>query len=248
MNRKIFSALLAGLLTVALCAPAFGDALTKEQGDAILRELKQIRQMLERQQKGEAPQPSAAQEKVKLKLGREFAMGQSDAQLVMVEYTDYQCPFCNRFYTATFPELKKRYIDTGKLRFITRDFPLDFHPQAMKAAHSTRCAGEQEKFWQMKESLMTNFSRLTPELITSLARDTGLDVEKFQACMESGKYQTDIKDGIAAATAVGISGTPSFVIGRVNGEYLEGYRIVGAQPFPAFESVIREILAGAEQK
>lgn len=249
MNRKIMTVLLTGLLAALFSSTALGDGLSREQGDAIISELRQIRQLLEKQQKGGAP-PSAepaAPERVRLKLGKEFALGRSDAPLVMVEYTDYQCPFCSRFHTATFPELKKQYIDTGKLRFISRDFPLAFHQHAMKAAEATRCAGEQDKFWQMKDALMINSARLTPDLITSLARDAALDMDKFQACTESGKYQAEIKDGIAAANAIGISGTPSFVVGKVTGEYLEGYKVVGAQPFAVFEKLLKEIQSGSEK-
>src|SRR5262245_20573757 len=125
MKRKLLLVLLLGLQTVVFCAPALGEGVSREQGDAIISELRQIRQLLERQQKGEAAQPAPAPpERVRLKIGRETALGQKDAPLVMVEYTDYQCPFCNRFYTTTFPDLKKQYIDTGKVRFISRDYPL----------------------------------------------------------------------------------------------------------------------------
>ncbi len=248
MNRKVSAVVLFVVLTVAFSLPALGEGLSPEQGDAILNELKQIRQLLEKQQKPAAPQAApAAPERVRLKIGKEFALGKSDAPLVLLEYTDYQCPFCNRFYTTTFPELKKQYVDTGKMRFVSRDYPLDFHPHSMKAAQATRCAGEQDKFWQLKDALMNNYSRLTPELITSLARDTSLDMAKFQACMDAGRYLPEIKEGIAAAQSVGINGTPSFVLGKVTGEYLEGYRIIGAQPYAAFDAVAKEILAGEKK-
>jgi protein-disulfide isomerase len=249
MNRKILVVPFIGLLTALFCSPATGEGLSREQGDALISELRQIRQLLEKQQKTNAAPPApAAPERVRLKIGREFAQGQSDAQLVMVEYTDYQCPFCNRFYTTTFPELKKQYVDTGKMRFISRDYPLDFHPHSLKAAQATQCAGEQDKFWQLKDALMINFARVTPELITSLARDAALDMGKYQECMDSGRHLPEIKDGITAANAVGINGTPSFVVGRVTGDYLEGYLLVGAQPFSAFEALIKEIQSGAKKK
>ena len=248
MNRKVSAVVLFVVLTVAFSLPALGEGLSPEQGDAILNELKQIRQLLEKQQKPAAPPSAPAPpERVRLKIGKEFALGKSDAPLVLLEYTDYQCPFCNRFYTTTFPELKKQYVDTGKMRFVSRDYPLDFHPHSMKAAQATRCAGEQDKFWQLKDALMNNYSRLTPELITSLARDTSLDMAKFQACMDAGRYLPEIKEGIAAAQSVGINGTPSFVLGKVTGEYLEGYRIIGAQPYAAFDAVAKEILAGEKK-
>lgn len=248
MNRKVSALVLFVVLTVTFSLPALGEGLSREQGDVILNELKQIRQLLEKQQKPAAPPSAPAPpERVRLKIGKEFALGKSDAPLVLLEYTDYQCPFCNRFYTTAFPELKKQYVDAGKMRFVSRDYPLDFHPHSMKAAQATHCAGDQDKFWQLKDALMNNYSRLTPELITSLARDTSLDMAKFQACMDAGKYLPEIKEGIAAAQSVGINGTPSFVLGKVTGEYLDGYRIVGAQPYAAFESMAKEILAGEKK-
>ena len=248
MCKRITAALI-GTFTVLFGSIAIADGLSREQGDAVISELRQIRQLLEKQQKGNAaPAAPAAPEKVRLKLGNEPSLGRNDAPLVMVEYTDYQCSFCNRFYTTTFKELKKQYIDTGKMRFISRDLPLDFHPHALKAAQATRCAGEQDKFWQVKDALMVNSARLTPELISSLARDASVDMVKFDACMAAGKYIAEIKDGMAAANAIGINGTPSFVIGKVVGGYLEGYMIVGAQPFQAFDALAKEILSGTDGK
>lgn len=228
---------------VAMSGTAFAEGMTKEQGDAILNELRQIRLLLGRQQAPQqAPQPEAP-ERVRIKLGKENSLGRIDAPIVMMEYTDYQCPFCSRFYTGTYPELKKQYIETGKMRFIARDFPLDFHPHAMKAAQATRCAGEQGKFWQMKDALMSNSAKLSPELISSLARENGVELKKFNTCMDSGKYAPEIAGEIAAAKAVGIGGTPSFIIGKVNGEYLDGYLVVGAQPFANFDAVAKKVLA-----
>ena len=247
MKNSFLTMIIPFLLVATFPFSAHGEGLSREQGDAIINELRQIRQTLEKQQKPAPPQAApAAPERVKLKIGTEFALGKSDAPLVMVEYTDYQCPFCNRFTTATFPDLKKQYIDTGKMRFISRDYPLDFHPHSMKAAQATRCAADQDKFWQMKDALMTNYARMSPELITSLARDASLDMGAFQACVDGGNHLAEIKEGIAAAQTVGINGTPSFVLGRMNGDYLEGYRIVGAQPFASFEAVAKELLSSGK--
>jgi protein-disulfide isomerase len=247
MNRTITSAALAGVLLItAFCGLTFGEGLSREQGDAILKELRQIRQLLEKQQRQDAaPAAPAPPEKVRLRIGNEFALGSSNAAVVIVEYTDYQCPFCSRFTATTFPELKRAYIDTGKVRFISRDYPLGFHPQALRAAQAAHCAGDQDKFWQMKDALMKNHARLSPDLITSLARDASLDMAKFQACMDGEKHLTAVKDGIAAANAVGINGTPSFVIGKMTGEYLDGYLLVGAQPFAAFDGLIKQVQPGA---
>lgn len=245
MNRQVVMALVIGLLAAVFCSPAIGEGLSREQGDAMISELRQIRQLLERPQKGDAaPTAPAPPERVRLKLGKEFSMGRSDAPVVMVEYTDYQCPFCSQFATATFPALKKDYIDTGKLRFISRNYPLDFHPHALKAAQSAQCAGDQDKYWPMKDALMQNHAQLNPELITSLAKGLSLDMPAFQACMDGGKHLPEIKAGIAVANSVGINGTPCFIIGKIDGENLEGFRLVGAQPFAVFKKLIDEVASG----
>ncbi len=104
-------------------------------------------------------------------------LGRPDAPLTMVEFTDLQCPFCNRFATQTFDQLKKDYIDTGKVRFISRDFPLDFHPQAMPAARAARCAGDQGRFWEMRTTLVKNAGQLSPAYITQTASSLKLDMK-----------------------------------------------------------------------
>src|SRR6476659_2383693 len=115
------------------------EGITREQADAILSELKQIRTLLEKGQRvAAAPQPEPVV-KASLKIGTEPALGSKDAPLTMVEFTDYQCGFCRHFHLTTFPEIRKKYIDTGKVRFVTRDLPLDFHANAFPAAEAARC-------------------------------------------------------------------------------------------------------------
>ena len=123
--------------------------LTRQQGEQILQELRQIRQLLERQQAKPAAQQPQEEAPTKAKitdLSGVPMLGSKTAPLTIVEYTDYQCPFCQRFHVTVFAELKKAYIDTGKVRFFSKDMPLDFHPNAMRAAMAARCAGEQGKF------------------------------------------------------------------------------------------------------
>ena len=133
----------------ALCLAAGGTALaqsglTKEQGEAILNELRQIRLLLEWQPRPAAVQPAPApapRVRVSVTPGRDWCRGREDAPLTLVEFSDYQCPFCKRFYATTFGELKRDYIDTGRLRYVSRDLPLANHPQARLAAKAARCAG-----------------------------------------------------------------------------------------------------------
>lgn len=236
-----------GLLVVAFAtcpvSSGFGEGLSKDQGDAILNELRQIRTLLERQQLPPAQQPPPAPEKVTLKLGAEYSLGRDDSPVVIVEYTDYQCGYCSLFHTRTYPDIRKNFIDKGTARFVKRDLPLDFHPNALKAAQAARCAGDQKKFWEMHDLLSANPDALGPEAYARYARDIGLDAGAFKACIESDKHVADILESGKGAVGIGITGTPSFVVGTVTGDTLDGIRIVGAQPYAVFEEVIRYFIA-----
>jgi protein-disulfide isomerase len=239
--------IIIGLLVIAFAtcsiSSGFGEGLSKEQGDAILNELRQIKTLLERQQRPPAQQPPPAPEKATLKLGVEYSLGRSDAPVVIVEYTDYQCPFCNRFHTGAYPEIRKNYIDTGKVRFIKRDLALDFHPNALKAAQAARCAGDQGKHWEMHDLLSANPNSLGTEAYAKYASEIGLDAGAFKACTESDKFIADIRENGKGAATIGITGTPSFVVGTVKGDTLNGVKIIGAQPYAVFEKAIKDSIA-----
>jgi len=180
----------------------------------------------------------------RLKLdAREFSLGRSDAPLTLVEFTDYQCPFCRRFQAETFPLIKKNYIDTGKLRFIVRDLPLDFHASARPAAEAAHCAAEQGKFWEMHEALLTGADPLANGGIDKRAKAVGLDLARLHECMRAQRYETVIAANAAAADGLGLSGTPAFVLGRVENGVLVGEVGAGAQPYVAFDEAIKELLA-----
>jgi protein-disulfide isomerase len=228
-------------------AAALADGMTSEQADEILQELKQIHQLLERQQTAPAPTPAVvppAPQRVQVQLGKEFSLGRADAPVTVVEFNDLQCPFCARFHATTFPEIKKNYIDTGKVRFINRDLPLDdLHPQAIRAANAARCGGEQNKYWEVAAKIIENSGSLSPQSIDQYAKLAGVDMKKFQSCMESGRNLDAIRESAQAARALGVSGTPSFVIGRVTGDTLDGQIYVGALPYASFDAAIKGALA-----
>jgi protein-disulfide isomerase len=143
-----------------------------------------------------------------------------------------------------FTEIRKNYVDAGKVRFINRDLPLeDIHPQAMRASHAARCAGEQGKYWEVVERLITHQAGMSPQTIDQHTRESGLDAAAYQACMDSDRHLEGIRASAAAARGLGITGTPTFVIGRVEGDTLTGRKVVGGVSFAAFESVIKEMLA-----
>jgi protein-disulfide isomerase len=146
---------------------------------------------------------------------------------------------------TAYEQIKKDYIDTGKLRYISRDFPLDtIHPHAIGAARASRCAADQNKFWDMRHTILINNAQLNPEAFNTFAQDLKLNVATFKSCMaDTAKYQADIQKDLNDASGVGVSGTPTFVIGRTIANGLDGVRLVGAQPFAAFDAKLKELLA-----
>jgi protein-disulfide isomerase len=229
--------------TLLASAPiARADGITNEQAQDILNELKQIRQVLEKMQSGN--QAPAQDDKVSYKLpAGGFSIGDAKAPLVIVEYTDFQCPFCQQFHNQAFAQIKANYIDTGKVRFISRDFPLDFHDNARRAATAARCAGEQAKFWEMRHVMIVNADQLKAENLATYAGNIKMDVPKFKACLDNpDKYKAQIDKEIAEGGVAGVTGTPTFVIGHLEGDKLDGVRLVGAQPYSNFDAKIQEML------
>ena len=256
---RTLAAAVAVALLVSTSARAAGQAqgpasqapaqpLTQQQlNEEMLKELKAIRQLLEKisTPQGQPPQPQTA----RVTNLKGYALGRADAPLTMVEFTDLQCPFCRQYMLTSFDEIKRNWIDTGKLRYISRDFPLDFHAQAMPAARAARCAGEQaqDKFWSMRLGLMRNANLLTPEYIKKTASDLKLDAKPFEACIASAKFDADIQAETREGTALGVGGTPTFVIGRTTAAAVEGPMLVGALPYALFDQKLKGLL-GPEAK
>ncbi len=229
-------------------AAAPAEGITREQADAILGELKEMRALLEKLVSVQAnarpsgPGAPGPPPVVSVKLPADAEMlGSKTAPYTMVEYMDLQCPFCKRFDDTTFAEIRKNLIDTGKLRYYSRDFPLDFHPFAMKAAVAAHCAAEQGKFWPMRQTLVTNAQNLSVDAIQSYAKTVGLDSGSFNGCLASNKYDAAIRASISEATQAGVQGTPSFVLGKSTPEGVTGTLVVGALPYPAFESEMKKL-------
>jgi protein-disulfide isomerase len=209
--------------------------ISQQQGDEILKELQLIRQLLGKQPA--TPPPT----KINLSVQGAYTIGSPDAPLTLVEFTDFQCPFCQRFHLSTFEELKKNYIDTGKLRFVSRDLPLDFHPHALQAATAGRCAGEQGRFWEMRHRMNSNPHKLDIDSLVNYVQELQLDLAAFRSCLESQKYKNSIQDDILLAQKIGVNGTPSFVLGKTTSDGVDGELIVGAIPYSLFDQKLKEL-------
>jgi protein-disulfide isomerase len=174
-------------------------------------------------------------------------LGSPAAQLGIVEFSDYQCPFCRRFHVEVFPSLKKDYIDTGKVAFFSRDFPLGFHPQATPAALAMGCIERQsaDAFWVAQREVFAHQNLLGPDYFSKLIGTLGLDAAVFARCMAGDAEQKRIAAELHDADALGVDGTPTFFIGRIEGEHLiDAVRLVGAQPYSQFVKAIDALLAG----
>jgi protein-disulfide isomerase len=161
--------------------------------------------------------------------------GNKDALVTVVEFTDYQCPFCARHFTETNGLIQQEYVETGKVRYIMRDLPLPFHPNAQAAAEAARCAGDGGKYWEMQTELFENQSEWsevtnTTEVFEGYAAKVGLSGGSFGECMSSGKYSQAVSDDLTLANQVGANGTPTF--------FINGNILVGAQPVDAFRAMI----------
>ena len=216
------------------------QGITRQQADEILNELRQIRQLLEKQiAQGGAKHDEVTRAKVNLQ-GSPM-LGSKDAPFTIVEFTDYQCPFCQSFHLKTFGDLKKNYIDTGKVRFYSRDLPLDFHANAMRAAQAARCANDQGQFWKIREMMSSSPDKLDMASLIADATQLSLDVNAFTACVKSEKYKDAVESDVMEAMRIGASGTPSFVVGKSTSEGVDGELMVGALPFVMFDSKLKDL-------
>jgi protein-disulfide isomerase len=252
--RRIF---LLGLVLLAVwIAPAFSQSPDEIKGlrrdiDAVRDALKVIQndladiKKLVQQQPAAAPQPAAFQEAT-IKIDGAPFLGQKDAKVTLVEFSDYQCPFCGRNFQQTFPQVVSEYVKTGKIRYVFRDFPLEsIHPLAFKASEAARCAGEQGKYWEMHDKLFSNQTALAVDNLKEYAKTSGVDVEKFKSCLESGKEAAGIRADIAEGQQIGARGTPGFFLGltQPNAATFKAVKFInGAQPYAEFKAAIEGLL------
>jgi protein-disulfide isomerase len=171
-------------------------------------------------------------------------LGNPDAGVAIIEFGDYQCPFCKKLFEQIEQQIIKEYVKTGKAYLVYRDFPLDaIHPYARPAAEAAECARDQGKYWEYHDELFGRQSELASLDFVALAAELGFDKAEFKQCVDSGKYkkevQSDYEDGVAA----GVRGTPAtFIVANGNAELISG-----AQPYEAFKAAIERALQSLEQ-
>ncbi len=175
-------------------------------------------------------------------------IGNPNAPITIIEFSDFQCPFCKRFHSDTLPLIQTNYIDTGKVNFVYRDFPITgSHPNALPAALAAECADAQKKFWPYHDKIFQNQNKwkdleLTQAvtLFKQYASELKLNEDNFGTCLDSGKYFDEIKNDYRDGQNYGIDGTPGFFIGN---DKLGYTKVSGAQPYQIFQTVLDEVLA-----
>lgn len=171
--------------------------------------------------------------------------GDRKAQLAVIEYSEFECPFCGRFSQDTWPKLSAKYVDTGKVLWVYRHLPLEaIHKNALRAAEAAECAGEQGRFWEMRAVLFKKAPLLEEANLAGYAKEAGVDLAAFGGCMRDGRA-SKVRAHMAGARDLGVSGTPGFLVGRLgaDGRVTLMERIDGAVPTAQFEQTIDRLLA-----
>jgi len=168
-----------------------------------------------------------------ISLTGEPMLGQANAPVTIVEYTDFQCPFCKNAW-STMKMIEANFVSAGKVKIVFKDFPLDFHEQAFSAALAGQCAEEQGKFWEYHDILFENQAQLSTENYKKWAADLKLDLTKFNDCLSSEKYKVEVEQDLAEGQQLGVSGTPAF--------FINGKMLTGAQPYATFRDEINAAL------
>ncbi|MCR4288440.1 MAG: DsbA family protein [Deltaproteobacteria bacterium] len=254
-KKALFMVLAAVFLAVPMAAHAAEDVhalkneveMMRKDMDEIKRVLISILPVLVRNEGVDGspqvvpPQRVETPQSATVSIDGSPSMGKSDVPLVLVEFSDYECPFCARFNAEVLKQVKREYIDAGLLRFVYKDFPLPFHQNAMKASMAARCAGEEGRYWEMHDALLENQQSLGD--VDGLVKRTGLNAATFNECLKSRKYEDAVQMDLNDGRELGINGTPTFILGRLDSSgKVTGDVIKGAMPYAVFKTKIEALL------
>jgi protein-disulfide isomerase len=181
------------------------------------------------------PQPPKELKRYDVPIDDDYVLGPADAPITIIEFSDYQCPYCLKWYSDVYQPLLKAY--PGKIRFVYRDFPLlSIHPNALPAAEAANCAGEQGKYYEYHNALFGEKYSLGDDAYTKYASEMNLDMTQFNDCIQSGRSKTEVMADLDWASQFGVQSTPTF--------FINGIPLVGAQPLETFQMVIDWALEG----
>jgi len=256
IKKSTYNNMLIGLIAVVAVAAFIGGYSigTFDDSDSGIspEELKDI--LSEIEIKTTAPQPiqqpsqPGVPQIFRVSLDDDPFKGNANAQVTVIEFSDFQCPFCFRFFEQTLPQIEKNYIETGKIKFVYRDLPLDnLHPNARPVHIAAECADEQGKFWEYHDILFekqSEWQRLAAAdlqiTMAEYANDLGLEKASFESCMQSDEIADEVNKDYLDGTSYGATGTPTFFIGNEKDGFI---KLVGAQPYSAFQAEIDKQLS-----
>lgn len=246
-SLKVFLILLIGLSPTSFAADEWlKDEVLKElselrQNNKALRgELDGLKQRLTELESNRGKEPPKKLEDL---LGGKTPLGKDTAKIIVAEFTDYQCPFCKKFGLTTFPKLKRDYVDSGKVQYVVRDFPLAFHAEAKSAAVAALCAGQQQRYWEMKTRLFEHQAEYGRPLYLRLAGELKLDAGRYGRCLNDPRMAEAVARDVAYGNRLGVQATPTFIIGRVEGGEVRDVKAVsGAMAFEAFAGLLNPMM------
>ena len=245
VKKSTFNGLIIGLILAVGVAAFFAGSYTtnlnsnqvsEEDLDEVIAKL-ELKILQNQLSTGQPKLP------VKISADNDPIIGNPDAPITIIEFTDFQCPFCARFHTQTLPLILEEYIEQGKVKLVVRDFPIQsIHPNALPAAVASECANEQGKAKEMHDMLFYNQNEWSKQetvgalsLFSQYATEIQLEQETFDSCLTSGKHIDEIRKDLRDGQSYGVTGTPGFFIGNDQIGYVE---LKGAQPFESFKKVI----------
>lgn len=244
VNKSTYNKLIMLIVSVAIISAFLGGYViggeTAEPKEVIIRETVQDLQQQPRQTQQEQFGPQIIRD---ISVDDDPMKGNPEASITIVEFSDFQCPFCAKFHETTLPLLEQNYISTGKVNFVYRDFPIQsIHPNAIPAALTSECADDQGKFWEMHDMIFESQGiwqglevLQSVSIFKQYAADLGLDADEFDLCVDSGKHLDEIRNDLDDGRNYGVTGTPGFFVGN---EKVGFTKLIGAQPFSSFQKVI----------
>ena len=252
IKKSAFKKLLVGVISAVVVSAFLGGyvlgAETAEPEKILIRDAEDVIRSLQTQQSTQSSLSTNSPSLISISLDDDPVKGNLNAPITIVEFSDFQCPFCAKFHSTTLPQLQANYIDSGKVKFVYRDFPIQsIHPNAVPAALASECADEQGMFWEYHDLVFENQKKWQGlsgsamiDTFEQYALELGLNTSDFNTCFESGKYVDEVKKDLQDGVSYGVAGTPGFFIGNDELGYV---KIIGAQPYPVFERLIEDQIA-----
>jgi len=244
----IYTAILLLAGTASTARADMSDA-ERQQFQKMQQEIEMLKKQVQvlarekRMQPSNPPVIEVAPKTKSISLGTIKPLGNPDAKVALIEFADYQCPYCERFFQQSYGSIKSRFINRGKVKYVFRDLPAPNRPQALPAAIAARCAGEQGKYYEMQSLLFANSKKLEKNAYVKFANKLGIDSSKFLACLINDNQVEKIRQDMNDAAALGIRGTPTFYIGKVEGnKIVDARQIVGALPYSYFKQALDKAL------